>query len=120
MKRYVKIGYQRKNGFTLIELLIIVAILAILAVVVFANMGTFMHMGRVNAANSELTNVRTANQAYNNDNSTFATTSDDLDDYLDRSLKGSYSFDPSSGAITGTPSSGYDGVSWNASSGKFE
>ena len=72
-----------QKGFTLIELIIVIAILAILAVVAVANMGTFLHLGRVNAANSELANVQTANQAYAiDDNHIFATTSADLEGLL--------------------------------------
>lgn len=109
-----------QKGFTLIELIIVIAILAILAMVAVANMGTFIHLGRVNAANAELANIQTANHAYNSDNHIFATSSAELEDYVDRPLKGSYEFDPDSGAITGTPTSGYDGVTWSASLARFD
>lgn len=114
--------YNLNNGFTLIELLIVIAILAILAVVALANMGTFIHLGRVNAANSELANVQTANHAYRNDNEErkFASNSSYLEPYFDKDLKGYYEFDPETGAITGTPTIDYDGVTWDTSSGKFK
>ena len=91
--------------------------------VAIANMGTFIHMGRKNAANSELANVQTANQAYNSDKHIFATTSDDLGEYINGGtavLHGSYQFDATSGKIVGAPISGYDGVTWSASLSRFD
>ncbi|MBN1367159.1 MAG: prepilin-type N-terminal cleavage/methylation domain-containing protein [Dehalococcoidales bacterium] len=112
-----------QKGFTLIELLIIIAILAILAVVALANVGNFVHISRVNAANTELESVQKANQAYAIENKNiFATSSAELDnkDYLSKPLKGTYEFDSLTGFITGTPISGYDGVTWNASLSRFD
>lgn len=53
-----------EKGFTLAELLIVVAILRIIAVLIIRNIGTFMTMGTVAAANSEAENVKTALPAY--------------------------------------------------------
>jgi type IV pilus assembly protein PilA len=47
----MKILHDGEKGFTRIELLIIVAILGIIAAVIIPNIGTFMTMGTVSAAN---------------------------------------------------------------------
>jgi hypothetical protein len=68
--------------------------------------------------------VQHANQAYSVENhGTFAATSTDLGNYINggtAALKGSYQFDPNNGAITGIPTSGYDGVTWNGSLHLFD
>jgi type IV pilus assembly protein PilA len=56
--------HREEKRFTLIELLIVVAILGIIAAVIIPNIGTFMPMGTVSAANSEAENLKTASLAY--------------------------------------------------------
>jgi prepilin-type N-terminal cleavage/methylation domain-containing protein len=128
--------HRGEKGFTLIELLIVVAILGIIAAVIIPNIGTFMSMGTVSAANSEAENVKTASLAYYADaqqwpsdtadsvvvgNTTYAFT-----DYFAGTLKASYSFDASGfldgvgepgGAGGGTISSGYSNIHWTNPSG---
>jgi prepilin-type N-terminal cleavage/methylation domain-containing protein len=113
-----------EEGFTLIEILIVIAILGILALIALPNMSSFLHSGKVNAANAELDNVQTANHAYSVvNNGTYATSSADLGlgGYINggtAAIRGSYTFDPDTGTITGTPI--YPEVTWNGTNKKFE
>ena len=103
-----------EKGFTLIELLIVVAILGVLAAVVIPNVGAFMGSAQVNAANTELQNVRTASIAYMADHQgQWPATEQDLitgtKPYLNGTLLGTYSIDTGTGVVTGTT---YPGCQW--------
>jgi type IV pilus assembly protein PilA len=132
--------HRGEKGFTLIELLIVVAILGIIAAVIIPNIGTFMSMGVVSAANSEAENVKTASLAYYADAGVWPTYTGDQHttasnvtyffvDYYAGTLKASYSFDDEGfldgvgdpGADLsgggGTESTGYDNIHWENPTG---
>jgi len=123
----MKMLHRGEKGLTLIELLIVVAILGIIAAVIIPNIGTFMTMGVVSAANTEAENVKTASLAYYADagiwpDDTGSTSGNySFTDYYAGTLKASYSFDTDGfldgvgdpgGAGGGTTSSGYSGIHW--------
>ena len=133
--------HRGEKGLTLIELLIVVAILGIIAAVIIPNIGTFMTMGTVSAANSEAENVKTASLAYYADGGVWPTYTGDsvtptgsnttyyFTDYYAGTLKAAYSFstdgfldgvgDPGTtpSAGDGGTSTGYSGIEWLNPSG---
>jgi type IV pilus assembly protein PilA len=115
MRRILRGVRHGQRGFTLIELLIVVAILGVLAAVIIPNVGSFMGSARVNAANTELQNIRTAAIAYMADNAGVWPTSEaDLtggtNPYLNGTCVGTYSIDPVTGEVTGLL---YTGCQWS-------
>jgi len=126
----MKMIHRGEKGLTLIELLIVVAILGIIAAVIIPNIGTFMTMGTVSAANSEAENVKTASLAYYADVGIWPVHTGSVSgnysftDYYAGSLRASYHFDgdgfldgvgdppPTVPTDAGTTSSEYNGIEW--------
>ena len=112
MKRFMKRLHRGEKGFTLIELLIVIAILGIIAAIVVPNVAGFMTSGTLNAANTEVANVKTAAVGYLAENGDWPATSGDLGSFLEGTLKGTYTFTDS--LITAASSTEWTTITWNS------
>ena len=116
-KTLAKMRKGEQKGFTLIELLIVVAIIGILAAVIIPNVMTFMTTGRLNAARTEAENMKTAALAYFADHSSWPPPDGGngvpaivTGQYIQKSPIGTYSWNNSTGTMTGTL---YLSFNWN-------
>ena len=113
MRRILRGVRHGQRGFTLIELLIVVAILGVLAAVIIPNVGSFMGSAQMNAANTELQNIRTAAIAYMADHAGVWPADGAVlvtDQYLNGTLVGTYTINTGTGEVTGT---NYPGLTWD-------
>jgi len=97
-------------GFTLIELLVVISILGVLVAVAIPNVIGFMGKGRIEAANTEASNVQTAVAAYMVDSEgSVPDDTDELQPWLLGELRGEYDINEN-GSITGT--GGWKDFTW--------
>jgi type IV pilus assembly protein PilA len=115
MKKFMKRLHRGEKGFTLIELLIVIAILGIIAAIVVPNVAGFMTSGQLNAANTEVANVKTAAVGYLAENGDWPDDSDDLTAFIEGTPKVVYTFTNSQ--ITDVTGEGWgDAISWDSDS----
>ena len=110
--------YYGEKGLTLIELLIVIVILGIIAAIVILNAVGYITAGKLNAANTEAANVKTAATSYMADhNGVWPTDSTLLAPYLSTLPETTYTFNVTNGLITLATGGWADqGLTFNAAS----
>jgi prepilin-type N-terminal cleavage/methylation domain-containing protein len=109
---------SRQSGFTLIEVLIVIGIMGILAAVIIPNVSGFLGTGTLNAAKTEMANVKTAALAYCGQNDRWPNSSGDLVTLIDGTPKATYTFDIATGFIFDASGS-WSGITWSAPSAPY-
>jgi prepilin-type N-terminal cleavage/methylation domain-containing protein len=115
MEKLLSLSHRDQRGFTLIELLIVIAILGIIAAIVVPNVSGFMTSGKLNAANTEVQNVKTAAVGYLAENGAWPTSSNDLVNFLEggiTNLKATYSFDKNEITTAAPVGDGWGSIYW--------
>jgi prepilin-type N-terminal cleavage/methylation domain-containing protein len=106
-----------QEGFTLIEVLIVIGIMGILAGVIIPNVSGFLGTGTLNAAKTEMANVKTAALAYCGQNDRWPSDSGDLVTLIDGTPKATYAFDNTTGFVIDAPSFTWSGITWSSPTG---
>jgi prepilin-type N-terminal cleavage/methylation domain-containing protein len=115
MKKLLNLSHWDQRGFTLIELLIVIAILGIIAAIVVPNVSGFMTSGKLNAANTEVQNVKTAAVGYLAENGEWPTSSNQLVNFLEGgtdNLKATYSFNKNEITAADPVGAGWGSIYW--------
>ena len=106
-----------QHGFTLIELLIVVAIIGVLSAIIIPKTSTFIGTATLNAANTELQQVKVASLAYYGNTGHWPADSAALSSLMSGTPKATYLFHADNGVITGFSTSTWSGISWEAPQG---
>jgi len=100
MRKFREILAGGDKGFTLIELLVVIAVLGILAGIAIPRLGGVTDKARLSEGVSFASSLRSAQEMYYAEESTYTTDTNDLDDYVDNLSE--ISADWSIGTITVT------------------
>jgi hypothetical protein len=73
-----------------------------LAAIIIPNVSGFIGTGNLNAANTELQNVKTGALGYYGQHGTWPDNSGDLVNFIDLMTKATYTFDPTTGFVAGS------------------
>ena len=101
----IKMMDKDSKGFTLIELMIVIAIIGILAAIAIPQFSAYRKRGYNSAAQSDLKNAITAQEAYFVDNQTYTSSTSDLT---------SYGYQPSANVTLGIVTANQDGYTMTA------
>ena len=109
-----KLTHKKEKGFTLIELMIVIAIIGILAAIAIPQFSAYRQRSYNSAAQADLKNAATAQEAYFVDNSTYASAIGDLAG----TTYGFYTTEKVTTSVLGATNEGYTMESYHSAGNK--
>ena len=102
-----------RKDFDAIEILIVIAIVGILGSVIALSGLAFFNTSTLNAAQTEMGNVKTAALAYYGQNGRWPADSGALAPWIEGTAKAIYLFDSATGLVTGTSAVTWSRITWS-------
>ncbi len=102
-----------RRDFDAIEILTVIAIIGILASVIIVSVLRFLETSTLNAAKTEMANVKTAALAYYGQHNAWPPDSRSLTPWIEGTIKAIYVFDGSTGLITGVSAVTWPWITWS-------
>ena len=115
--KHIGKSINSQRGFSILEVLIVMIVLGIMAGVIIPNVTTFSNTANLDAARTEMQNVKTAALGYYGEHQLWPNDSTALSTFLTSGVKATYIFDNNTGIVTGVDNVTWSGICWSAPPG---